>query len=149
MASSGSVFSETLQTITSTKLEELSQQRVAFEKAYAALLTAAQAEQDPLKRLILLVDGAKSCLGVKTTVRKNKDDGRLGRVISGSISNKRLEIDLKNLDRFLEQARYDPSVSPKVLQDWENSILQYLAVQSSKYQYAVSLPDISHLKELH
>jgi hypothetical protein len=131
---SGSVFSETLQTITTTKLEELAQQRVAFEKGYAALLTAVKAERDPLKRLLLLVDGTKSCLGVKTASRKTKD-GRSGRVLSGGTRNRRLETDLRNLDRFLEQARFDPSVSEKVLQDCENTMLQYLLVQSSKYQY--------------
>ncbi|KAF2637889.1 hypothetical protein P280DRAFT_520494 [Massarina eburnea CBS 473.64] len=51
-------------------------------------------------------------------------------------SNPPLKTNLKNLDRFLEQARYDPSVSPKVLEDWENSIHQYLATQSAKYQHA-------------
>lgn len=136
MAASGSVFSETLQTITNTKLEELSKQQISYEDQCSSLLAAAKAEQDPLKRLLLLVDGAKACLGVKTALRNNKDDSRRGRVIFGGTSNTRLETDLKNLDRFLEQARYDPSVSPKVLEDWEKCVLQYLSIQSSKYQYA-------------
>lgn len=134
MVSSGSVFSETLQTITNTKLEELSKQRTIYEQQHAALLTAAEGELDSLRRLALLVDGAKTCLGVNTYRRK--EDGRLGRVISGGTSNPRLETDLKNVDRFLEQARYDPAVSPKVLEDWEKCILRYLSVQSSKYEYA-------------
>lgn len=132
MASSGSVFSETLQTITTTKLEELAAQRSAFEKQHAGLLAGAEKELDPLTRLLMLVDGTKSCLGVATVPSKS---GR-GNVLVGSTRNPRLETDLKNLDRFLEQARYDPSVSPKVLEDWEKSLLQYLAVQSAKYQYA-------------
>ncbi|KAF2018533.1 hypothetical protein BU24DRAFT_418061 [Aaosphaeria arxii CBS 175.79] len=137
MASSGSVFSSTLQTITTTKLEELDQQRVSYEKKYADLIRSAQAEQDPVKRLFILVDGAKACLGVKTNnTRKSNDGGPLGRVVFGGTRNHRLETDLSNLDRFLEQARYDPSVSPKVLADWEKCIVHYLAVQSSKYQYA-------------
>ena len=36
----------------------------------------------------------------------------------------------------MEQARHDPSVSPKVILDWEKCILQYLSIQSSKYKYA-------------
>jgi hypothetical protein len=136
MPPSGSVFSATLQTITSTKLEELAKQRIAYEEQYAVLLAAAAAEKDPIQRLFLLVNGAKACLGVKTVVRKNKDHKRLGPVVIGGTSNPHLETDLKNLDRFLEQARYDPSVSPKVLQNWEDSLLTYLSVQSSKYTYA-------------
>ncbi|KAF2183982.1 hypothetical protein K469DRAFT_689720 [Zopfia rhizophila CBS 207.26] len=136
MDSSGSVFSETLQTITTTKLEELAKKRSTFEEQYATITSTIQAEPDPLKRLELLVDGAKVCFGVRTAPRKNKDDGRLGRVMDGGTSNKRLETDLKNLDRFLEQARYDPSISPKVLKDWEESVFKHLAVQSLKFQYA-------------
>jgi hypothetical protein len=134
---SGSVFSETLQTITTTKLEELAKQRIAFDERYAALLAAAKAEQDPLKRLIVLADGTKSCLGVKTDNSNHKSkDGRPGRVISGGTRNPRLETDLRNLDRFLEQAEFDPSVSAKVLEDWEKILLQYLSIQASKFQYA-------------
>jgi hypothetical protein len=107
---SGSVFSETLKTITATKLEELAQLRVAFEKKYVALLIAVKAEQDPQKRLLLFMDGTKSCLGVKISSRRTKD-GRSGRVVSGGTRNPRLETDLKNVDRLLEQARFDPSVS--------------------------------------
>jgi hypothetical protein len=101
----GSVFSETLQTITTTKLEELAQQRNAFGNEHTALLVAAKAEQDPLKRLVLLSASTKSCLGVKTTKSK---DGQPGRVIAGGTRNARLETDLRNLDRFLEQAKFDP-----------------------------------------
>ncbi|KAJ4301910.1 hypothetical protein N0V90_004006 [Kalmusia sp. IMI 367209] len=133
MASSGSVFSETLQTITTTKLEELAEQRLTFERQYTQLLDAISKLPNRLERLFILVDGVKSCLGVATIPSK---DNTGGRVVVGSTGNPRLETDLKNLDRFLEQARYDPSISPKVLENWEKMLLQYLAVQSAKYQYA-------------
>jgi hypothetical protein len=120
MASSGSVFGETLKTITTAKLDELAKQRAAFDKDYAALLDAVNAKKGSLERVFLLADGTKACLGVKT----------------GGTRNTRLEIDLKNLERFLEQARFDPSVSPKILEDWEKTLLQYLSVQSTKFQYA-------------
>jgi len=136
MASSGSVFSETLQTITTTKLEELAKSRITFEEQYKTLIISIQHEADPLKRLELLVDGVKTCLEVITAPRKNAEDGRLGRVVPGGTPNFRLETDLKNLDRFLEQVRNDPSVSPKMLDDWEKTLLQYLSCQSSKYTYA-------------
>jgi hypothetical protein len=130
---SGSVFSETLQTITTTKLDELAQQRIAFDEEYAALLAATKDEQDPLKRLLILSNGAKSCLGVKTN---NLIDGRVECVMNGGTSNPRLETDLRNLDRFLEQATFDPSVSHKVLDDWEKVLLQYLSTKLSQLQYA-------------
>jgi hypothetical protein len=130
---SGSVFSETLQTITTTKLEELAQQRGAFGAEHAALLSAVKAEEDPLKRVLLLVDGTKSCLNVKISKSKER---RPGRVVIGGTRDTRLETDLKNLERFLEQAKFDPSVSTTVLEDWEKSLLQYLSVQATKYEFA-------------
>lgn len=132
---SGSVFSETLQTITTTKLEELAQQRNSFSEEHEALLSATKTEDDPLKRLILLVNGTKSCLGINTSNRKSHA-WRSGRVMSGGPRNVRLETDLRNLDRFLEQAKFDPSVSPKVMEGWEKTLLQYLSVQATKYQFA-------------
>ena len=137
MASSGSVFSETLQTITTTKLEVLAEQRLNFEKQYAALLDASSKESDLVKKIHILVAGTKSCLGIVTGAAKSK---HAGRVLVGATTNARLETDLKNLDRFLEQTRYDPSVSSKVLKDWEKMLLNYLSVQSAKYQYAGKLP---------
>ena len=71
-------------------------------------------------RVCLLADGTKACLSVNT----------------GGTRNNQLEINLKNLDCFLEQARFDPSVSPKILEDWEKTLLQYLSVQATKFQYA-------------
>ena len=132
---SGSVFSGVLQTITSTKLQELSKQRNTFNRQYATPLSRIEVKQDPLQRLNIVVNGTKQCLGVKTTVPKT-GDSRHRRMISNGKSNHQLETDLENLDRFLEQARFDPSVSNDVLKDWENKLLQCASIQATKFQYA-------------
>jgi hypothetical protein len=129
---SSSVFSETLQAITTTKLRELSKKRSIFEQSKATLVSAAQLEQNQQARLRILIDGVKQCFAVKTADRR----GGSGRIISGSSSDPELEVMLKNLERFLEQARFDPTVSPKLLADWENSLMKKLDVQSLKFQYA-------------
>lgn len=60
MTSSGSVFSETLQEITNTKLQELSKRRSQFEEAKKSILSSIEdAEQDAVKRLVTLSDGVK------------------------------------------------------------------------------------------
>ncbi|KAG7436614.1 hypothetical protein Forpi1262_v002394 [Fusarium oxysporum f. sp. raphani] len=128
MASSGSVFSETLQEITNTKLQELSKRRSRFEEAKAVILSSVEAEKDAVKRLVILSDGVKKCFSIKLT-KENK-------VILGRTSHKRLEIDLKNLDRFLGQAKTDPSVSQKMLTAWEESLTRQLNMQALQYQYA-------------
>ena len=113
---SGSVFSETLETVTSIKLEELSKRQITFNKQHRALLSAARAEENPLARLQILADG------VKTSAAK--------------IYDPELECDLNNLERFIEQARFDPSVSSEFVQEWEDRILQHLSTQATKLQYA-------------
>ena len=128
MASLSSVFSETLQEITTIKLDELSKRRESYETAKAAVLLAAQAESDPVRRLLTLSGGVKKAFGIRAD--------KQGPVIRGQTKHGGLEVELKNLDRFLAQAKYDPSVSTKMLGDWEASLRRHLDMLSLKYQYA-------------
>ncbi|CAF3448834.1 unnamed protein product [Fusarium graminearum] len=128
MVSSGSVFSETLQEITNTKLQELSKRRSHFEEAKTSILFSIDSEQDAVKRLVALSDGVKKSFAIKL----DKDD----KVILGRTKFKKLEIDLRNLDRFLGQAKTDPSVSSKMLADWEKLLVRQLDMQALQYQYA-------------
>lgn len=129
-STNGNIFSETLQEITNTKLEELSKRRAEFESKRSTVLSRLDAAyKDPIKRLVILSEGVKHCLGVRT-------DTASGKVLRGHSKNPGLEIELKNLDSLLAQALYDPSVSVKSLKAWEASLLRHLDAQSLKYQYA-------------
>ncbi|CAJ0554364.1 Ff.00g128770.m01.CDS01 [Fusarium sp. VM40] len=128
MAASGSVFSETLQEITNTKLQELSKRRSRFEEAKSSILSSIDEEKDAVKRLITLSNGVKDCFAIKL----DKDN----KVILGRTKFKHLEVELKNLDRFLDQAKTDPSVSSKMLAAWEESLTRQLDMQALQYQYA-------------
>lgn len=130
----GSVFSQTLQAVTNTKLEELAKQRHAFTSEYEELLLRVECEDDPLEQLMRLADGTKSCLGIN--VDSSKNNGVISYVSVSGPRNIRLETDLKNLDRFLEQAKFDPSISHEVIKSWQETLLQYLSVQSAKYEFA-------------
>lgn len=125
---SSSVFSETLQAITTTKLRELSKKRSIFEESKAALISTASREQNQQDRLHILVDGVNKCFGIKKT--------KQGGGISNSTNDQDLEVKLKNIERFLEQARFDPTISPKLLGDFENSLTKKLNIQSLRFQYA-------------
>ena len=127
MAFSDSLYSQTLQNITNAKLEELAKKRDVFEDQRKAAITHARGQDDPVEMLSALADGLKTCFSVEMA-----DD----RVIRGSTDNPRLEIDLKNLDRFLAQARYDPTISSKVMTQWRQSLLRHLEIQSLKFSYA-------------
>ncbi|OTA79663.1 hypothetical protein M434DRAFT_402016 [Hypoxylon sp. CO27-5] len=127
--SGGSVFSETLQGITNTKLEELSKRRSDFETTKSNVLTMLGKEKDPMRRLYILSQGVKACYALKL--------GKYTKVHNAAQSrNSDLELELKNLDCFLSQAKYDPSVSIKMMHTWEGSLLRHLDTQSLKYQYA-------------
>ncbi|KUI70537.1 hypothetical protein VM1G_05736 [Cytospora mali] len=128
---SGSVFSETLQEITTTKLNELSKRRIVFEEAKSSLLSFIQSQPDlidPIEKLALLSNGVKNCFAIRTD--------KEGKVIKDQTKHRRLEVKLKNLDRFLAQARHDPSVSTKALEEWEKELLGHLDTQSLRFQYA-------------
>ena len=128
MGSSGGVFSDTLQSITTTKLRELAHKRALFEELKASLLLDVRLNMDQKARVRRLIEGVKQCFSVRSD--------RRGRTIIGSITDNQLEVKLKNLERFLQQAQYDPSISSKLLQDWELSLMRRLNVQTLKYQYA-------------
>ncbi|KAF3764204.1 hypothetical protein M406DRAFT_260637 [Cryphonectria parasitica EP155] len=125
---SGSVFSETLQEITSTKLDELSKRRAAFEAARTAIPKYLSPELDPIHRLILVKDGVKRCFGLKTNEEASAEAGtRLG---------SSLDLTLSNAERFISLARHDPSVSENIIADHEKALFRELEVQSHKYRYA-------------
>lgn len=126
MATSGSVFSDTLQEITNTKLDELSKRRAAFEDARSSLL--ASTEEDAVSRLAALSDGIKKAFAIKLD--------KSGKVMTDHTKHKRLEIELKNIDRFLDQAKCDPSISAKLLDAWEQTLLRHLNMESLKFEYA-------------
>lgn len=121
---SGSVFSETLQSITDAKLSELSSKRATFEDRHAAALQGLDKQKDPLSRVTTLAEGLKHCFDIDTK------DGTLQH------HDSRLTGDLNRLDRFLEQARFDPSLSDRILQEWEAMLMRHLDVQLRRYQYA-------------
>ncbi|KAI1322473.1 hypothetical protein F5Y16DRAFT_39672 [Xylariaceae sp. FL0255] len=125
---SGSVFSATLQEITNTKLEELSKRRSEFETEKVKILSQLQNESVPLERLRILCDGVKKCYSMTTT----KD----GQIVPGNSSNSDLHFELNHLANFVKQAEYDPSVSATLVKTWEDSLMNHLNTQSSKFQYA-------------
>ncbi|KAL8720831.1 MAG: hypothetical protein Q9181_007838, partial [Wetmoreana brouardii] len=119
---SSSVYSQTLRSITQTKLDELEKKRKAFEDQRRQVLTATEREEGDIKRVKTLAAGTKTCFGISTSG---------GRVVRGSSNNPRLKIDLKNLDRFLAQARYDPTISANNLQQWQRTLLRHFEKQKA------------------
>jgi hypothetical protein len=141
MAPVGGLFSDTLHTITSTKLEELSKKRDSFSEQYTALQHAAAAEANPLTRLIIFLDGVKRCFNLRLSgewkIKAPDGSERLGRVGVLQTSNLQpLYTDVRIIDRLLEQAMFDPSFGSERLSQWEDTLRQYLSKENVKYTYA-------------
>ncbi|TGO86290.1 hypothetical protein BPOR_0316g00080 [Botrytis porri] len=126
---SGGVFSETLQSITTTKLTELSKKRHHFESQKNALSHKLNNELDQRKRLKLLLEGVKQSFAITTSITKKRSHDH-------DIKLSSVELLVKNLEKFIAQAEYDPSISDKTLEQWEKYLVRHIDVQSSKHQYA-------------
>jgi hypothetical protein len=96
----------------------LSKRRASFEAAKLVILSAAQLEEDHVKRLALLSDGVKRCFEIKVD--------NLNKVMKGHTKHSALEIEVKNLDRFLAQANKDPSVSHELLKQWDLALRRHV-----------------------
>ncbi|KAL2070920.1 hypothetical protein VTL71DRAFT_13946 [Oculimacula yallundae] len=117
MASSD-ILSQTLSSITSIKLDEISKQRESFETAKRELLEKVQSTSEQ---------------GIKVDTLLSINDGTLPGL--GSLDDNTVT-DLRNIRRFWRQAKLDPSISTAIQQGWQSKLEKQLDVQSLKYEYA-------------
>ncbi|CAN8095431.1 unnamed protein product [Discula destructiva] len=116
MASS-EILSQTLLSITRSKLSQLDKQKEAYETGKRQLQERAAAQTDNGERTRALITGASS-LPSMTSLSQNP------------------LISLSNFDRFIQQAQNDPSITDSFILECEASVRKELDVQSSKYDYA-------------
>lgn len=138
-----SVFSSTLQSITTAKLSEISKKRGTYETQKTALIKKIAVEQDKLRRLRVLFEGAKRLFVVRTAAKGRGDRcGGPHQIVLGGTKNQQLELMLKSLESFLEQANFDPSISSRQLLDWERQLMGELDIKSRKYKFAELYGDL-------
>lgn len=111
------VLSQTLGSITNIKLEEISTQQAEFEVAKSEILNSVTSQSDQVERVRVLLQGVRRL----TNIGKLKESPSLP---------------LQNIQQFLEQAHHDPSVSTKILKDWQSNLEKQLDIHSLKYKYA-------------
>ncbi|KAF2099589.1 hypothetical protein NA57DRAFT_75089 [Rhizodiscina lignyota] len=104
----------TLHHVTEKKLEKLVELRKRFDSQRQAILKAAESEPSLEKKVRALLEG---CEKHSITV------GRTG-------------ISEKNVTRFLDQSKHDPSVSEALLKQWQQKLEHDLDIQALKYEYA-------------
>lgn len=110
MASS-TILSQTLQSITVTKIEELAKLRHNFEEKKASVLRDAEEPQNLRQRVLKLYDGVNQL-------------------------DESLRPELTNVKRWVEQAQYDPTVTPETLQKFEAALRSRLDIGSRRLRLA-------------
>lgn len=111
------VISQVLDSITSTKLHEISKLRASFEQGKAKLLASVDAEKSQADKVRLLLDGYEELCSL--------EDLGAGTSLNPDI-----------IRRFLEQARHDPSVSVTLQEGWAKDLRRLLDVNSLRFEYA-------------
>jgi hypothetical protein len=108
------VLSQTLSSITAIKLDQLKQQKEAYQNKKSSLHEDAASEIDTAARAKTLLKGCQELrsLGLKSTAA------------------------LWSVSEFLEQAEYDPSVTEPLLKEYEAIINQHMDAQTNKYEFA-------------
>ena len=128
MSSSAGILSQTLQSITNTKISELRQQRETFAALKSKLLASVDSVAEPEARVRLLLTEIAGCTPENGKKLENFEDSDL----YGNIGN----LSLKNIRRFLDQSRYDASVPESLLKDWEQELRLLLDQRTRKLDYA-------------
>ena len=128
MSSSAGILSQTLQSITNTKISELRQQRENFAALKSKLLESVDNLAEPEARVRLLLTEIAGCTPESGKKLENFEDSDL----YGNIG----DLSLKNMRRFLDQSRYDASVTDSLLKEWEQELRLLLDQRARKLDYA-------------
>jgi hypothetical protein len=114
-------FSQTLQFITSIKLQELEKQRVAYQAHAKVLEESTAAGDDLISRVEILLKAVRSWSGSGMVDPSSTLGGRLN---------------LQNLDLWMPQAKEDPSFSPDILRGWIDTLEAHIRHSMMRFDCA-------------
>ena len=120
-SSTMSSFSQTLNSISLTKLHEVSKQLSDFNSHREKVLSSVSAASSSRERVQVLLDG----LNAWRSVGFNSTDSSSG-----------TRDYLLNVEKFLVQAERDPSIGEASLREWEADFITYFDTEKAKYEYA-------------
>jgi hypothetical protein len=121
MAAESKLLSQTLQSITNTKMREQDRRRKTFEASKSKILESITDVSDGRKRLDLLISGYEDLSpgnkGVYFVDRDRKNT-------------------TKNTTRYLDQSYYDPSISAAMMKNFEHKLEKKLDQESQRFEFA-------------
>lgn len=113
MAPQSSALSKTLESLTLSKIRELEKQRSAYEDRKAKVLADAESQPDLFARVNVILNGTKAIL---PQVAK--------------------EHAVTNIERWLDQQRFDPAVTDGMLKEYETELRSRLDAHSRRLSLA-------------
>jgi hypothetical protein len=121
MATESKLLSQTLQSITTTKMREQDRRSKTFEVSKSKVLETVAAAPDERARLEILLaafkDLSTSNKGISYVDQDRKDTAQ-------------------NTARYLEQSYRDPSVSSTIIQSFERNLEKKLDQESQRFEFA-------------
>ncbi|PWY77511.1 hypothetical protein BO70DRAFT_363450 [Aspergillus heteromorphus CBS 117.55] len=142
MLSSGAL-PQTLGSITTTKINELSKQRALFEKRRAEIVEAAENASSLRSKAQILLEGVTKLKGFPNDALDQEDlDEDKNSDIESAVEDRTERALHVNIRRFLLQSQYDPSVSDRSLKSWISHLeeeLQYLQLRHKHAKFYSSL----------
>ncbi|TVY71221.1 hypothetical protein LSUE1_G007582 [Lachnellula suecica] len=114
MAPPTSGLSQTLQTLTITKIREIDKQRKKYEAKKQEILSEADSDAENRRDVVAhLLSGVKECIPSATA-----------------------DLELGNIRRWLDQSRYDASIPDEMLKSFEKQLRARFEYQSTKFSLA-------------
>jgi hypothetical protein len=121
MAAESKLLSQTLQSITATKKSEQDRRRNAFEDGKADIFESIANDPNDRARVEALLSAYKT-LSISNKGNFFVDQDR--------------KYSVENIDRYLEQAHYDPSVSSTIIQGFEHKLEKKFVQASRRFEFA-------------
>lgn len=135
-STSASALSQTLQSITLTKIRELEKQRHAYETRKAQVLAEADRTGSQHDRLALLLAGVNELIyNINVNNNKSAPSSTDSKAKAQAKAQAKDPV-IANIQRWLDQARYDSSIPKHVLRSFEDQLRSKLEIQSRKLSLA-------------
>src|SRR5436190_18341449 len=127
---------KTLQSITATKITELSKQQALYLHRKASILKSASEQATLHDKVKVLLEGVTRTKGFPADGldTSDKDDNITPRETEAALWTRSGH---RNIRRFLVQSKYDPSIPKSTLLQWEAELTHELDILSIKHDHAL------------
>ena len=148
---SSSALPQTLHSITNTKINELSKQRILFQKRKDEILHLAANSPDLRSKAQILLEGVTKLKGYPGDAFDQEDQAQdldsdgADDADEAAVRDGTPRATHVNIRRFLLQSRYDPSVSDGCLRSWIGELERELRFLPKMPKNSVSAPSLTPL----